>query len=1076
MCNYRVFLLLWGLLLSSLDGRASLTAATHETTLNLTEGTWMNVDVSPDGRLIAFDLLNDIYVLPVGSVEAKVVHTGPAEQRSPHFSPDGKKLLYISDETGADNVWMSDLDGKNAKIITNEHYAMVGGASWAPDGQSIIAVKTKPDILHARTSEIHQYAISGEVDDIVVPMPASMKDIQEPRYSPDGRYIYYTERVGGDHYVYVNTGLKNFEIKRLDTVSGETVSYIAGFGSATTAQVSPDGKTIAFIRRVGAKTSLFVLDTQTRTQRLVYDDLSRDLQGDYIPQENYYPAFDWFPDNKHVAIWSKGKILKLDTVTGIATNMPFSVVAKHTLQPAVRFKQNLVPENFNAKIIRNLALSPDGKNLLFRAVGKLWQQDMEQGSAPTRFTGAEGVAEHEPDWSTDGQRVAYVSWDDETGSKLIMRNMLDNSERTLIADAAVIREPKFSNNGQYIAYRIMQPDSAMTTAGSMSGLYIIDVADPQPKRIAVASGVARFSPDDTRVYFFGEPDYYAMKAVILRSSLLNGTDMRDHAYAATADTGEFQLSPDLKWLGFKEYNVPYIMPFTPGSDAPVITAGGNPKVQLLSPVGGYEMAWAADSSRLMWMLGADLYEGTPGEKPPVAPRQHISLSLELDRPEGSIAFVGARIIPMTGPVIRNGIVVVTGNKITAVGPKGKVKIPRGVKRIDVTGKTIMPGLFDAHGHIDCCFDTGVTPIKQPTRYAALSYGVTTNFDPYASDLTSYESAEMAISGRLVSPRWLTSGQVIYGRAGRPDSSFHPLSSLEDARALLKRRQALGPSILKSYKLTTRMQRQWLMQAAKEAGYMVDGEGAGEFYNNISLLLDGHTNIEHNMPVPTYHEDLLQLFAASNVSVTPTLIVSFGELFGENYIYQTQRPWEEQKALRFIPDVNNSYNPITGAVTAPLAVRGMQTIHVADEIYDVGFRSVARSVKALDDLGVAINVGSHGQVAGLAMHWEMQLMAEGGMAPMRILRAATINPANAYGVGHQIGTLEPGKLADLIVLDNNPLEDIQHTKSVRYTMINGRLYDADTLNEIGNYNKPRGKFFWEVNDTQNGLWNSTWAGE
>jgi hypothetical protein len=257
---------------------------------------------------------------------------------------------------------------------------------------------------------------------------------------------------------------------------------------------------------------------------------------------------------------------------------------------------------------------------------------------------------------------------------------------------------------------------------------------------------------------------------------------------------------------------------------------------------------------------------------------------------------------------------------------------------------------------------------------------------------------------------------------------------------------------------------------------VDAEGAGHYYDNVSMILDGHTNLEHNLPVANYYDDLKQLFQSSSMSSTPTLIVTFGELFGESYIYQHQEPWKESKVNTFIPEVNNAYNPIAGPSGAPLHVRAMQSIHYADELYDIGFRSVSRSIKRLDDAGVTINVGSHGQAPGVAMHWEMQLLAEGGMAPMRILRAATVNGARTYGLDHQLGTLEPGKLADLIVLERDPLTDIRNTNSVVYTMVNGRLYDAATMNEIAPRERPRSRFFWETGANKNGIhWNSAWNG-
>nr|WP_277602560.1 amidohydrolase family protein [Parahaliea mediterranea] len=153
---------------------------------------------------------------------------------------------------------------------------------------------------------------------------------------------------------------------------------------------------------------------------------------------------------------------------------------------------------------------------------------------------------------------------------------------------------------------------------------------------------------------------------------------------------------------------------------------------------------------------------------------------------------------------------------------------------------------------------------------------------------------------------------------------------------------------------------------------------------------------------------------------------------------------------------------------------MTTLHAAEEVWDVGFRPVARSIAALDAAGVTINAGSHGQIAGLGLHWEMWLLAEGGMDPHRVLRAATVNGARTLGVDDQLGTLDVGRLADLIVLDKNPLEDIRNSNSVRYTMLNGRLYDAYSLDEVGNYDVPRTPFYWELQQYNDVDWNQAWT--
>ncbi len=1054
-----------------------LTSPAKEVTLTLSEGTWMSVDVSPDGKTIIFDLLNDIYTMPATGGVATAILSGPAMQRSPQFSPDGRSVLYLSDESGADNIWVADPDGKNPRQISRETMAMITAPSWSPDGKAIAATKTSASVFEMRTSEIRRFDVAGGDTQIVEP-PSSGKDIQEPRYSPDSRALYYTERVGGTHYVYHNPGLSNFVIRRRDLSTGETTDLISGFGSATSPQVSPDGKMIAFVRRVGAKTVVFRYDIETRVQTAIYQDLDRDLQADYLAQEHYYPAFDWFPDNLHVAIWGKGKLYKVNMRNGTATEIPFRATAQHRIHDTLRTKLDLAPARVDAKIIRQIAPSPDGQSIAFRALGSLWLQDGAGKAPPRRLTKGSG-AETDPAWAPDGRSIVYVNWDDETGSSLRLRDLRNGRESIIAKSRGIIGEPKFSNDGKRIAYRILEPDSAMGGASDSSGLYIANIDGRSSRFLAKAAGPALFSPDDARIYFIGIPDYSAKRAVILRSIAVTGGDTRDHAYAETADTGDFTLSPDLKWIAFKEEQELHLMPFSSETEAPVkITAKANASARALTRSGGFEMAWSADSKRLQWMLGADLFSTSPGDTGSVdVPARTIAVSAEADVPVGAIAFTNARILPMTADdaVIPRGTVVVEGNRIKAVGTEAQVTIPANTKIIDLGGRTLMPGLFDAHGHIDCCYGTGVMPQKHPTRYAALAYGITTNFDPYANELSSYETGEMTITGRMIGPRWLTTGHVIYGRAGKPDRVFNRIESLEDARAISRRKAAITDgAIFKSYKLTTRAQKQWLLQAAAEGGQMVDAEGAGHFYDNVSMILDGYTNLEHNLPVATYYDDLLQLFKNSRMSTTPTLIVTFGELFGENYIYQHQEPWKEAKVRTFIPGVNNAYNPVSGPSDAPLHVRAMQSIHQADELYDVGFRSVSRSIKRLDDAGVTVNVGSHGQASGIAMHWEMQLLAEGGMAPMRILRAATINGARTFGLDHQLGTIEPGKLADLIVLDLDPLTDIKNTNSVRYTMANGRLFESETMNEIGNHPRERTKFFWELTN-QNGIdWNPAWG--
>ncbi len=457
----------------------------------LTEGTWMSVDVSPDGRLLVFDLLGDIYGLPAQGGEAKVIHGGPAMQRSPTFSRDGRSLLYLSDISGADNIWVSNVDGSGARQLTHETVDMLMGPSWGPDGATVAASKTYANFPHMKASEIRWFDINGGNGRVIVEPPKNGRDVQESRFSPDGKFIYYTERLT-DPTIYVDGNHINYAIKRRNLATGATEEILSGFGSATTPQISRDGKQLAFVRRVKAKTVLFVYDIATRRQRPVYDDLDRDNQTDFVPQGAYYPGFAWFPDNRHIAIWGKGKLFDVDTATGEARDIAFRAEARVRITQPLRVENDLAPQRFTVRAVKALAPSPDGRTLLFNALGHLWRKAMPDG-LPARLTQTASF-EFDPAWSADGRRIAYVEWNDETGSALKIGAIGGRGARVIATSRGVIRQPAFSPDGASLVYRIQDPDKSMGGYRAKAGIYRVAAGGGESRYVAPGDGWPRSFP------------------------------------------------------------------------------------------------------------------------------------------------------------------------------------------------------------------------------------------------------------------------------------------------------------------------------------------------------------------------------------------------------------------------------------------------------------------------------------------------------------------------------------------------------------------------------------------------------
>jgi imidazolonepropionase-like amidohydrolase len=571
-----------------------------------------------------------------------------------------------------------------------------------------------------------------------------------------------------------------------------------------------------------------------------------------------------------------------------------------------------------------------------------------------------------------------------------------------------------------------------------------------------------FSPDNKKIYFQTGGSFMGGLTKNLKSIDLDGKNEKSHFVSKLAN--RLVPSTDFKWISFIHLHKLHVAPFVQnGSEINLDENTKSFHVESLSKNAGINLHWSRNNTQVHWTLGDAYFTKSivnnttdPFAKTNMVadenPGVTIGLTVKSDVPEGRIAFTNARLITMEGDnVIENGTIVIYKNKIEKIGESGSVTVPSDAKVYDMKGKTIMPGIVDVHAHVGA-FRNGLSTQKHWQFYANLAFGVTTSHDPSVNTAAAFTLEELQKNGQTVGPRMFSTGFILYGAEG----DFKAVvNSLDDARFAIARTKAFGAKSVKSYNQPRREQRQQIMQAARELGVNVVPEGGSNFFTNMSMIFDGHTGIEHNIPVAPVYKDVLSLWKNSSTGYTPTLIVNYAGMSGEYYWYQKSNVWENKKLLTFTP--RHVVDP-----------RARHRTMVPDEEYYNGHMLTSRTVTDLSKLGVKVNLGAHGQLQGLGAHWELWMLQQGGMSNLDALKAATINGAEYIGVDDELGSLQKGKLADLIILDKNPLENIQNSNSVIYTMINGRLFDTNTMNEIGNYDKKRTPFYWESGNYNQGV--------
>ncbi len=1051
--------------------------------IDATEGTWMSLDVSPDGQTIVFDFLGDLYTMPIsgadgtnGNYPTKLTE-GRAWDMHPRYSPDGRSIAFASDRTGengkaGDNIWILNRESEELSQVTNESYRLLSGPAWSPDGEYLVARKHFTSRRSLGAGEMwlyHRSGVSGTggAGTALTSRRTDQKDVNEPVYSPDGRYVYFSEDMTAGAAFDYNKDPHGqiYVIRRLELETGELENYVTGPGGACRPVPSPDGKSLAFVRRVGVATGLHVLDLESGAIRVVSEDLERDMQEIWAIH-GVYPNFAWLPDSESVVLWARGKIRHIDIQTGHTEDIPFRIRDTREITTALRSPNPVAPDRFDVRLLRWVRVSPLGNQVVYQALGHLYVRDLPEGE-PRRLTTQNEHFEHYPSYSRDGRYVVYTTWDDEGLGRVrvVSASPGSNQESWLVSEQpGHYIAPEFSPDGEQIVFQRVSGGQLRSPLWSRNpGVYRVAARGGKMERILKSGLRPHFGARSDRLYYWRSQSEKEADNTVLFSCDLSGNEEREHFRSTWGS--EYRVSPNGQWVALIErFNV-YVFPFTQTGKRIDVGPGKRAiPTDKVSAEAGDWVHFSGDSQQLHWALGPTLYTQTlrrassfyPDESDKddenaesdedLIQEQAIGFQAPHARPGAVRVLLGGRIVTMgAAGVIEDGVVVIDGNRITAVGRRGAVTIPDRAERWDVTGQVILPGFVDTHAHGGQS-SFGLVPEQNWVDYARLAFGVTTIHDPSNATKSIFAASEMAKAGRITAPRTFSTGSILYGATGAGKAE---VDSLDDARFHLRRMQAYGAFSVKSYNQPRRDQRQQILAAARELDMLVVPEGGATLAHNLNMIVDGHTGIEHSLSVQVAYDDVFDLWEGSGVGYTPTLSVAYGGIWGENYWYEIDDLWLHPRVTAFIP---------------PRVINPRSRRRPKAPLEDYNHIQVAGIAKALIDRGGLAQAGGHGQLNGLCTHWEMWSFVQGGMTPYEALRSGTLHGARYLGLDGDIGSIEVGKLADLVICEEgaDPLESIRDSEKIEYVVANGWVFRAATMEGLGEEARSRQSFFWEGN--------------
>lgn len=1188
------------------------------------QGTWLRLDISPDGEIV-FDMLGDLYCLPSDALRrldgqtrwrAYPILLGVPWDSDPHFSPDGRKLVFRSDAgLGVENIWTMPWRGCRAAAlrsydhgaetayplnqgllqalaheeedeswlaqgfkeddnkrqrrllregrsethrVTNETYRWVSDARFHPDGDKVIATKwyTSGRSLGAGEGWIYEVPLSEtpiKPGDGMRVVGRSLPFGWKPEQYPDQQIgpeqfvwwgkdrVIYSKNVAEESdgaFEYSKDVYKGiYAIFARNLTTGATEKLVsASPGSASRPELSHDGRTLAFVRRVRDKEALVLKDLVSGTIRNIWYGLTYDATPISAPMGTY-PSFAFTQADDAVVIWAGGSLWRVSLLVNrdgerVGNGEPTKILFKATIEKRLAetriSETDLLKEESRdvqrIRVFKELAVDETGSNAVFRAGGKTVHRSFGIEDPRTHKTGEKLVPVVVPNATYYSPSfvphmpslVIHVRWSDIFLSTFeladLSRQMAFEVSGGLPLgryDSPVICECEGLN--RHVAF-IRRGGDAMTghvVATANPGIYIGTLTLPSPfgmpnatertfaikdirrvsrmtpRRIKFVDGackiLAHTSQSASVIDISGEPDatgeYPAETLAEGKMSVelavtprvLNGVKSGAHMRTAPAKIG---------YAAFVDFFQVYVVDGT-DVDKQLWSKPGLNATRGLARVsldGGHDLTWSGDGSTLFWFLGPYLHslkvdqlkhcrsaiQGDPSTFGIDCVRQYVNVTevhvyhqsesrrlsddaYDVARRETKsdvdpsqshadiLVIINATLVTMaTGSeakdIVHDGTIIMQGGVIQLVG-KGLVA-PQGAKVIDAQGGVIVPGFVDVHAH----WNGADTVASSWEQLAFLAYGCTTMHNPSSDTVDTWTERVRVESGLMLGPRIFTTGTIIYG-AGEAGYHQDIADDAEARSALIRLKVEAGPYAFsyKNYNIPSRASRQRLIKVAKDLEMNVYPEGGMNFDWDLTYIVDGMTTVEHSLPIPTLYDDVLTLFSASGTGNTPTHIVNYGGIFGEEYVWAHESLPFDDKLRRFVP--HGYLEGLSRSVTAPRD--SYQLFNTSASVYEMTKR------------GLNGNVGAHGEPpVGLNYHEEMWFFTKGGMTPYEVLRSATRSGALSLGLFSSIGSLQEGKLADMLIYPPGAaiLDDISLSRDIRFVIKGGRVWDASTMEE------------------------------